>query len=250
MDQATEYGKMMALAPDSDLVKFIFKKQEGKFVRCLKPFLSKQSKVFEAMFHETWNVDTITLDDHVDFNEYDTFLKFTEILIGRMTLADIDVYESCCLYYYAEKYQFDDLKSKLIASPGQLASLFQLRQWLRIISRSNLMAMKEALDDKIKLDLNDDNALDFYYSCNLLEMKNLAAQAFDYITTMEYDSRWPSELLVRIAEKNRQELDQMKQMFDGERQVAKGCINLCGKRNRKNDCENCHSMWAKITKVD
>lgn len=250
MDPAAEYNKLITSAPDSDIVKFTFKKQQGKVVRCLKSVLIKKSPVFAAMFNETWNGDTVELDDQVTFIENEVFVVFIWFLIGSNNLNGVTVFGSCGLYFYAEKYQIADLKSKLITLKAVTSiTLPQLTSVLRVVNESNLIEMKVALDNKIKLDLNADNALDFYKTCIKMDMKNLTAQVEDYITTMKYDSKWPPELLLRIAEKNRKELQQIKQVLNNERQVTTGCIILCGKRSRNNDCEKCHSMWAKIKKV-
>lgn len=248
MDPASKYFNLMT-ASDSDIVTFTFKKQEGKVVRCLKSFLVKQSKVFAAMFDEIWDIDTVQLDDYVHFDEYDTFLWFINALIGCLDLTDIAVYRSCCLYFYAEKYEIDGLKSKLISLlPLRRTKIPELVGALQVVYKSNLIAMKDAIDSTIKLDLNDDNAVCAHKVCNIWEMEKLANQALDYIVGMEYESSWPLDLVLRIAEKNRQDLNRIKQMFDGKRQVTTGCINLCGKRNRKNECEKCHSMWTKLKK--
>lgn len=266
MDPKAAYIRMSIGASDTDLVKFKFKKQ-GKFCLCFISFLSKRSPKFEEMFNEkSWNGDTIELDDQVNFDEHFAFSLFLEALVGSIELSDIDVYRSCCIYYYAEKYQVNDLKSKLKALPCLLVekNCPLTLDLATVINESNLVEMKDVLDNRIKLFLTDENALDIYKTCSLCQMKNLMAQIVDYIAGMEYDSSWPPDLLLRIAKKNRKELGktrqeleksqqeqkQMKQMFDGERQFTKGCINLCGKRPRKSNCDDCYSMWAKIKKVD
>lgn len=201
--RANEYIRKMATAEKSDIVEFKFKSQGGKVVRCLKSFLSSKSPVFATQFNDTWNVDTVYIDDPVNFNQYKQFQKFIEVLIGLEPITWNTVYDVAELYFYADKYQVEDLKAKLITVLPKLpttAYASDLQSGILFSKMHNFDTMLSAID-RVQIGLKPNNYVRFFCICSVYKMEKLMDKIVDYAMSLDHDNSWPPELIRRVAER-------------------------------------------------
>lgn len=121
---------------ESDVIKFAFPNEERK-VKCFISILSEASPVFQTMFYTRWNqaksvdkqpgnqyelnqcqrscyqVETIRLDDAVNFDQYNTFKSFMEILYGLFRADSLTIQRATDIYYYSHKYQVKKVETKI-----------------------------------------------------------------------------------------------------------------------------------------
>ena len=58
-----------------------------KKIRVPKSMLMKVSPVFEAMFSVNWDSDTVVMEDDVEFNQFEKFQLFLEVLLDLTLLS-------------------------------------------------------------------------------------------------------------------------------------------------------------------
>lgn len=253
MDPGHEYGIKMMGAQESDVVKFKFCSQEGKVVRSMKSFLSNRSPVFATQFSKTWDDDTVDIDDLVSFDQHQQFSLFIQVLSGLTEMVQISVYEAACLYFYAEKYQIDDLKTKLIDTLPKLvkpSSDSDLKLCLEFVTEHNFSAMLDAVDG-VQLEVSAKNGLNFFGICSKFKMEKLMFQVVEFKRTLEYDDSWPPNLLRRIAEKNWKDFKDSVKASDDLRNDFARCrhkIYTMASNCEINNYDNCKTKWNEISK--
>lgn len=202
------YTSELMSVPKGDIVKFRFKGQKGKEVRCLKSFLTLCSPVFTTQFNDTWDKNAVELDDPVKFDQYERFKLFIEVLIKVKSLKDLKLDGAVCVYFYADKYQIVDLKSKIedvVSSLNDDTLPSVLERSLEMVEEFGFDALKVAIDG-VKLLIMNDLALGLYNTCKRFKMEKLTKKVVSFMSKMDYDASWPAVLLVEIAEQNRLDL--------------------------------------------
>ena len=208
-DSENDYGFRMSRAPESDIVKFTLKSSEGKVVRALKSALSSRSAVFKVQFSKTWDTDTIELDEEVNFDQLEIFGLFIDCLVGWQTLVELTVHQVCCVYYYANKYEIQDLKNDLLEALSELEgreTVDNFSKCLELVSGvEEFVHLMEALD-KIELDITSENGGMAFDIASKHKMARQKVQVVEKLKSLEYKDSWSSDLLLRIAIANRKEL--------------------------------------------
>lgn len=161
---ATDYAKLTISAAASDFVQFKFKEAGSNVVTVLKSFLSSKSTVFANQINNARDGNTVDIDHDVHFAEYKQFNLLIEVLIGSTCINSINLYNAACLYFYAEKYQINDLKNKLTSALPRLhepTGVIDLKLALLLVKEYGLESMIPAIDH-IKLSLEEENCLSLY----------------------------------------------------------------------------------------
>lgn len=206
MDLESYTSELMSAAK-GEIVKFTFKHHEGKVVRCLKSFLVDRSPVFAAQFNETWDKNKVELDDPMMVDEYERFKLFIEVLIKVKRCRSLDLDEAIYVYYYADKYQINNLKfiiENVVSDLQEETAPCVLEKSLEMVDKFGFNVLKEAIDGT-KIFILDDRALDLYNTCKQFKMEKLTLKIVDYMSKMDYDVSWPPALLIEIAKWNRQD---------------------------------------------
>ena len=228
-----DYGRSLSRAPDSDIVKFTFKSSEGKVVRVLKSTLCSQSPVFNVQFSETWDTDVIQLDDQVNFDQPHTFALFIDCLVVWQPLDELTVYEVCCVYFYANKYDIRSLKNELLG----FLSMYRRSDTVDDFAKSLdlVSGVDEFVDlmtalDGIELKITSENGGMAFDIASKHKMARQMDRIVEKLTLFEYQDSWSSDLLLRIAIANRKELTGLQKICEpvlgiGDKQPVKGNPN-------------------------
>ena len=112
---------------------------DGKSIRVPKNILSSESPVFEAMFGETWNKDTVEMRDLVDFDQYLIFKQFLFHLfdLEPTGLQTLRMGELMDYYFYANLYQTSELQKNILSRIERIVifgSVAELKQCLQFAS--------------------------------------------------------------------------------------------------------------------
>ena len=200
-------------AKDSDIVAFKFLTanvdEETNSVRCLKSFLSSVSPVFAAMFNEDWDKNNQVMNDTVPFDQFNHFSNFIKCIIGFESIDTLTVYSVTSCYYYAEKYQMADFKAKLLETLPKLkgpSSVDDLTKSLEFATEKDFTDLMAAIDC-IKLGLDAGNGLEFFNVSFEYKMEGLVNQVVNHMKKQEVEKSWPVNLIVRIATRNREDFN-------------------------------------------
>ena len=102
--------KKLMSASEDEIVTFIFpsvlyqpenkngqmhSEMRPKTIRALKSMLADSSPVFEAMFSANWDTNAIKIEDDVEFNQFETFQLFLEVLLDLSSLSRYGAYSTC-----------------------------------------------------------------------------------------------------------------------------------------------------------
>ena len=95
--QADVIKKLMSASED-EIVSFVFRPVvqsiflpdhllRGRTIRVLKSMLTKFSPVFEAMFSADWDRNSVEMEDDVQFDQFEKFKLFLEVLLELTSLS-------------------------------------------------------------------------------------------------------------------------------------------------------------------
>lgn len=227
-----------------DIVYFKLKDKDGKerSVKGNKSELRNVSVVFTTMFNETWAQSTVPVsDDLVTFDQYATFRRFMELIYGLYKFEDLTISNICDVYFYAHKYQTKDLmyfltchlKAKLSRDKNPHQRL-QLPLLVECIKMAKTYSLKDVLEKlhTVQIDINKDNCLEFLNVCKDSNMENLKRQIAMFMANTDFDTKWPVELIVRIANLNRKEIADLKsEVANLSRPQSSRPCRHCGRTN-------------------
>ena len=145
------------------------------------------------------------------------------------------------MYFYAEKYGIDSMKSKIISrllSETMLYDSKSLQSAIDMANLYNLDYLKKKLDS-VKLDL-DNYAIGLWNLVSKLNMKNHMTSIARFLEPKEVNRKWPLELIFRIMavknEKNSElkvELEKRKNEYEKELKQEMGRTAYHEKRYEK-----------------
>ena len=127
------------------------------------------------------------------------------------------------LYFYAEKYQVDDLKTKLIRdvffSTEDAFTSQDLQDGLFLGSEYGIPGIVNSLDE-VELDLTIQNVDTFWKIAADHKMDGLMNQVAEFVSMKPIKKRWPRDMIVHIHNFNRKKIEESKRMW-------KLCIKKC-----------------------
>lgn len=222
MDSKTaEFLTKLMLEDDEDDVVFFAFPNEKRKIKCSISMLTEISPVFEAMFSTRWHQEksidnqqldsisqdkTIQLDDGVTFNQYLTFKLLMQILYGLRQIDSLSVDQATGVYFYANKYQIKDVAEKIKKllnkrmETGISKSPFtftELKQGIEFAQLYQLDDFKNKLD-KVKLDFNGENPVQFWDLVNKFEMEALKQQLLHHLKTIVPKADWGEDILLAV----------------------------------------------------
>lgn len=210
-----DYARLLLEDDASDIVIFTFaSEQQPLKVKGHKSVLTKVSPVFQTMFNEQWKQSEAPMNDLVDFDQHKIFRMFMEIIYNLRFVDELSVVEATQVFFYAHKYQIDELINKLKKHLDQRMeqgislkpySLIELEQSIKMAELYSLDDFKQQLDD-VKLSISDENALKFYKLCIASNMDKLLFQIAEYLKAKPVLESWPFDLVKRVFERNRQDI--------------------------------------------
>ena len=155
------------------------------------------------------------MDDPVDFDQFEAFQLFLEVVYGISTVDTLTVDEAIRVHFYAHKYQMDPLirqvrevltKRMNQGIKDKPYSIMELIESIRMAETYSLNEFKEQLN-RVKLDITEEiQALGFYDVCVDHKMEGLIDQVVSFMESKPVDDYWPTDLVIRVLELNRKEL--------------------------------------------
>lgn len=177
-----------------------------------KSLLSKVSPVFNTMFNDYWDKSEFEMNDPVDFDQFEIFHLFLEIIYGLTGVDTLTVNQAICVHYYAHKYQVDPLIEKIqgiltnYAKIRVTISVTELIDSIKMAELYSLNEFKEQLNS-VKLNIkNQSDALLVYKTCMDHNLKGLIAQVVSFLQSKPVEDYWPRNLIIYVLEKNRRKL--------------------------------------------
>ena len=117
-----------------------------------------------------------------------------------------------CLYFYAEKYQADVVRTKLIKDVLLTTDAFNssdLEAGLYLGSKYNIPGLVNSMDD-VKLDLKVDKAVKFWEIAVAYNMLKLKTQVAQFLSKKPMNAKWPLGMIIRINSVNKKEIEELK----------------------------------------
>lgn len=196
------FSKLFIEDDESDLVRFTFVGHEKK-IKCHKSILAEKSEVFKTMFGANWTENgSVEMDDAVEFEQYEMFKLFIELLYEIRNTDSLTLYEATAIHFYAHKYQISDLTEKIltklniIVESGIMVEPFtveELKEGLQFGQLYELHEFNEKLD-LVQLAFSVDDPHEFFSLAKEYQKENLKEQVIDYLKTVPPDDTWTLEV--------------------------------------------------------
>ncbi len=199
------FSKLFIEDDETDLVRFTFTGHEKK-IKCHKSILAEKSSVFNTMFGSTWTTwaddGSVKMDDQVDFDQYEMFKKFIELVYEIRSVDSLSLAEATSVHFYSHKYQLSDLTEMLLIELKRMVELgitdepFTVSRLTKSLEFGQLYQLDQfnAKLDLVRLALDVDDPLEFFELSKKYGMAMLQHQVVDHLQTVEPNDSWSLEV--------------------------------------------------------